>query len=64
MKMMRSKRFLVKWEKRVSSGGSNVGESGGSGSSLKRQRQKGHMDNFFTPNPEMVVQNRKNSNYY
>ena len=47
--------------KDVSSGGSNVGGSGGSGSCLKRPRQKGLMDNFFTPNPEMVVQNRKNT---
>ena len=51
-------------EKGLSSGGSNVRESGGSGSRLKRQRQKGPMDHFLTPNPEMVVQNRKNSNYY
>ena len=48
--------------KDVSSGGSNGGGSGGSGSGscLKRIRQKGPMDHFFTPNPEMVVQNRKN----
>ena len=47
--------------KDVSSGGSNVGGSGGSGSGscLKRPRQKGLMGNLFTPNPEMVVQNRK-----
>ena len=47
--------------KDVSSGGSNVRGSGGSGSGscLKRIRQKGPMDHFFTPNPEMVVQNRK-----
>ena len=45
----------------VSSGSSNGGGSGGSGSCLKRTRQKGLMDHFFTPNPEMVVQNRKNS---
>ena len=54
--------------KDVSSCGSNGGGSGGSGSSscLKRIRQKGPMDHFFTPNPEMVVQNRKKkySNYY
>ncbi|KAA0066645.1 uncharacterized protein E6C27_scaffold979G00720 [Cucumis melo var. makuwa] len=31
-----------------------------SGSSLKKPRQKGPMDAFFTPNPETVVQNRKN----
>ncbi|KAA0041802.1 hypothetical protein E6C27_scaffold61G001320 [Cucumis melo var. makuwa] len=31
-----------------------------SGSSLKKPRQKGPMDAFFTPNPESVVQNRKN----
>ena len=43
----------------VSSGGSNGRGSGGSGSCLKRPRQKGPMDHFFTPNPEMVVQNRK-----
>ncbi|KAA0052326.1 hypothetical protein E5676_scaffold113G001490 [Cucumis melo var. makuwa] len=30
------------------------------GSSLKRPRQKGPMDAFFTPNPETVVHNRKN----
>ena len=51
--------------KDVSSGGSNGGGSGGSGSGsgscLKRIRQKGPMDHFFTPNPEMVVQNRKNT---
>ena len=53
--------------KDVSSGGSNGGGSGGggsgsgSGSCLKRIRQKGPMDHFFTPNPEMVVQNRKNT---
>ena len=48
--------------KDVSSGGSNAGGSGGSGSGsfLKRIRQKGPMDHFFTSNPEMVVQNRKN----
>ena len=45
----------------VSSGGSNGGGSGGSGSCIKRIRQKGFMDHFFTPNPEMVVQNRKNT---
>ncbi|TYK21383.1 uncharacterized protein E5676_scaffold609G00280 [Cucumis melo var. makuwa] len=28
-----------------------------SGSSLKKPRQKGPMDAFFTPNPETVVQN-------
>ena len=57
--------------KDVSSGGSNGGGSGGSGrgggsgSCLKRIRHKGPMDHFFTPNPEMVVQNRKKySNYY
>ena len=43
--------------KDVSSGGSNGGGSGGSGSGsgggscLKRIRQKGPMDHFFTPNP-------------
>ena len=49
--------------KDVSSGGSNGGGSGGSGSGscIKRIRQKGPMDHFFTPNPEMVVQNRKNT---
>ena len=53
--------------KDVSSGGSNGGGSGGSGSGsgsgscLKRIRQKGHMDHFFSPNPEMVVQNKKNT---
>ncbi|TYK16403.1 uncharacterized protein E5676_scaffold21G001980 [Cucumis melo var. makuwa] len=31
-----------------------------SGSSLKKPRQKGPMDAFFTSNPEIVVQNRKN----
>ncbi|KAA0053508.1 uncharacterized protein E6C27_scaffold190G00650 [Cucumis melo var. makuwa] len=31
-----------------------------SGSSLKKPRQKGPMDAFFTLNPESVVQNRKN----
>ena len=47
--------------KDVSSGGSNGGGSGGSGSGscIKRIRQKGSMDHFYTPNPEMVVQNRK-----
>ena len=39
--------------KDVSSGGSNGGGSSSSGSScLKRIRQKGHMDHFFTPNPK------------
>ena len=51
--------------KDVSSGGSNGRGSGGSGSGsgscIKRIRQKGPMDHFFTPNPEMVVQNRKNT---
>ena len=47
--------------KDVSSGGSNAGGSGGSGSCLKRPRQKGPMDHFFTPNPKMVVQNGKNT---
>ena len=49
--------------KDVSSGGNNGGGSGGSGSGscIKRIRQKGPMDHFFTPNPEMVVQNRKNT---
>ena len=49
--------------KDVSSGGRNGGGSGGSGSDscLKRIRQKGPMDHFFTPNLEMVVQNRKNT---
>ena len=49
--------------KDVSSGGSNGGGSGGSdsGSCIKRIRQKGPMDHFFTPNPKMVVQNRKNT---
>ena len=49
--------------KDVSSDGSNGGGSGGcgSGSCIKRIRQKGDMDHFFTPNPEMVVQNRKNT---
>ena len=52
--------------KDVSSGRSNVEGSGSSGSFLKRPRQKCPMDNFFTPNLEMVVQNRKKkySNYY
>ena len=55
--------------KDVSSGSSNGGGSGGSGSGsgscLKRIRQKGPMNHFFTPNPEMVDQNRKKySNYY
>ena len=47
--------------KDVSSGGNNGGGSDGSGSGscIKRIRQKGPTDNFFTPNPEMVVQNRK-----
>ena len=58
MKMMRKM-----GRKDVSSGGSNGGGSGGSGSGscIKRIRQKGPMDHFFTPNPEMVVQNRKNT---
>ena len=47
--------------KDVSSGGSNVGGSGGSGSCLKKPRQKGPMNHFFTPNLEMVVQNKKNT---
>ena len=47
--------------KDVSIGGSNGGGSGGSGSCLKRTRKKGPMDNFFTPNSEMVVENRKNT---
>ena len=42
--------------KDISNSGSNVGGSGGNGSCLKRPRQKGPMDNFFTPNPKMVVQ--------
>ena len=40
----------------ISSGGSNIGGSGGNGSCLKRSRKKGSMDNFFTPNNKMVVQ--------
>ena len=36
---------------------SNQGESGGRTFSLKKPRQKGPMDHFFTPNAKMVVQN-------
>ena len=41
----------------ISSGGSNRGGSGGTMFSSKKPRQKGHMDHFFTPTAEMVVQN-------
>ena len=49
--------------KDVSGGGNNGGRScgSGSGSCIKRIRQKGPMDHFFTPNPEMVVKNTKNT---
>ena len=43
----------------ISSGSSNQGGSGGRMFSSKKPRQKGPMDPFFTPNAEMVVQNRK-----
>ncbi|RVW36765.1 hypothetical protein CK203_101561 [Vitis vinifera] len=43
----------------ISSGGSNRGGSGGRTFSSKKPRQKGHIDHFFTPNAEMVVQNRR-----
>ena len=43
----------------ISSGGSNRGGSGGRTFSSKKPRQKGPMDHFFTPNAEMVVQNRR-----
>ena len=43
----------------ISSGGSNRGGSGGRMFSSKKPRQKGSMDHFFTPNAEMVVQNRR-----
>ncbi|RVW78976.1 hypothetical protein CK203_040167 [Vitis vinifera] len=43
----------------ISSGGSNRGRSGGRTFSSKKPRQKGPMDHFFTPNAEMVVQNRR-----
>ncbi|RVW62502.1 hypothetical protein CK203_064010 [Vitis vinifera] len=43
----------------ISSGGSNRGGSGGRTFSSKKPRQKGPMDHFFTPNVEMVVQNRR-----
>ncbi|RVW12257.1 hypothetical protein CK203_114247 [Vitis vinifera] len=43
----------------ISSGGSNRGGSGGRTFSSKKPRQKGPMDHFFTPNEEMVVQNRR-----
>ncbi|XP_010644982.2 uncharacterized protein LOC104877761 [Vitis vinifera] len=43
----------------ISSGGSNRGGSGGRTFSSKNPRQKGPMDHFFTPNAEMVVQNRR-----
>ena len=39
----------------ISSGGSNRGGSGGRMFSSKKPRQIGPMDNFFTPNVEMVV---------
>ena len=45
----------------LSSGGSNVWGSDGSGSCLKRPRKKGHMDNFFTHDLEMIVQHRNNT---
>ena len=61
MKIMRTQEVTSKMGRNdFSSGGSNGGGSGGSGSCIKRPRQKGHMDHFFTPNSEMVVQNRKN----
>nr|CAN70800.1 hypothetical protein VITISV_008052 [Vitis vinifera] len=43
----------------ISSGGSNQGGSGGRMFSSKKPSQKGLMDHFFTPNAEMVVQNRR-----
>ncbi|KAJ9705844.1 hypothetical protein PVL29_003780 [Vitis rotundifolia] len=43
----------------ISSGGSNRGGRGGRMFSSKKPRQKGPMDHFFTPDAEMVVQNRK-----
>ncbi|RVW47533.1 hypothetical protein CK203_073702 [Vitis vinifera] len=43
----------------ISSRGSNRGGSGGRTFSSKKPRQKGPMDYFFTPNAEMVVQNRR-----
>ncbi|RVW39587.1 hypothetical protein CK203_090641 [Vitis vinifera] len=43
----------------ISSGGSNRGGSGGRTFSSKKPRQKGPMDHFFTPNADMVVQNRR-----
>ncbi|RVW13610.1 hypothetical protein CK203_088822 [Vitis vinifera] len=43
----------------ISSGGSNRGGSGSRKFSSKKPRQKGPMDHFFTPNAEMVVQNRR-----
>ena len=45
----------------ISSRGSNQGGNSGRTmqSSLKRPRQKGPMDHFFTSNVEVVVQNQK-----
>ena len=37
----------------ITRGGSNRGRG-----SVKRSREKGSMDHFFTPNAEAVVQNR------
>ncbi|KAJ9688880.1 hypothetical protein PVL29_014498 [Vitis rotundifolia] len=44
----------------ISSEGSNRGESGDMMFSSKKPRQKGSIDHFFTPNAEIVVQNRRN----
>ncbi|RVW84749.1 hypothetical protein CK203_046690 [Vitis vinifera] len=43
----------------ISSGGSNRGGSGGRMFSSKKPSEKGPMDHFFTPNAEMIVQNRR-----